>query len=111
MGKTLQKKKIFVIVIVFIILLQLLQSCGGGDLLFGYSQDSHNFNIYNEKTGHFGMTFTSRNLYISIPNPFKQLSYRVAIGKFIMWGTEGTLEERNTCVLGYHFYPAKNTKT
>ena len=105
------KKKVLLFVVVFVAFLQLLQGFAGGDLLLGYGQDSHYFNILNGETGQFGMTFKTGGIFISIPNPVKKLSYRIKLGKFIAWGTEGTLEERNICLLGYHFYPAKNTKT
>ena len=43
--------------VVFVAFLQLLQGFAGGDLLLGYNQDSHYFNILNEETGQFGITF------------------------------------------------------
>jgi len=104
-------KKILIIIIITLFSLQFLQLFSGGDLLFGFFSDNHYFNILNRETGDFGKIFETKYIYISIPNPFETLSYRIGVGEFTAWGNPEELDKRKICVLGYHFYPEENVDT
>lgn len=102
----IKEKKLLVFAFMLIAFLQFLQLGAGGDWLIGLEKNEHYFNILDEDTQQFGMTFNTYDAFISIPNPFHELSYRLSIGKFISWGSNPS----KPCLIGYTYFPAKNAK-
>ncbi|OGY24492.1 MAG: hypothetical protein A2126_03530 [Candidatus Woykebacteria bacterium GWB1_45_5] len=102
-----KKKKLLVFSFLIIALLQILQFGAGGDWLIGYYEDQYYFNILDEDTQQSGMTFRTYYAFISIPDPFHDLSYRLSTGKFISWGSNPP----KPCLIGYSYFPVKSTST
>ena len=55
-------------------------------LLIGFTSYEHEHFVIKPKE-----TPKTQYIYLSIPNPFESLSYRISIGKFTAWGNPDTL--------------------